>query len=70
MGIHTMKHVFLSADLSNEEWVSASLKRDQDLTVDLYQLGIMLGRIALMGGDRDQYQQKASHDPQYLYGAQ
>ena len=50
--------------------MTCSLKRDQDLTVDLYQLGIMLGRIASMGGDRDQYQQKAWHDPDYLYGAQ
>lgn len=46
------------------------MKRDQDLTVDLYQLGIMLGRIASMGGDRDAYQEKAWHDPDYLYGAQ
>ncbi|DBA98894.1 TPA: hypothetical protein ACH3X1_014643 [Trebouxia sp. C0004] len=57
-------------DLSTEEWVTGSLKRDQDLTVDLYQLGVMLGRIASMGGDRDEYQQKAWHDPDYLYGAQ
>lgn len=57
-------------DLSTEEWATGSLKRDQDLTVDLYQLGVMLGRIASMGGDRDQYQEKAWHDPDYLYGAQ
>lgn len=60
----------LAADLSSEEWATGSLKRDQDLTVDLYQLGIMLGRIASMGGDRDAYQDKAWHDPDYLYGAQ
>ena len=58
------------ADLSTEEWVTGSLKRDQDLEVDLYQLGILLGRIAVMGGDRSQYEQKAWHDPDFLYGAQ
>ena len=62
--------MFLYTDLSTEEWATGSLKRDQDLTVDLYQLGVMLGRIASMGGDRDQYQEKAWHDPDYLYGAQ
>lgn len=58
------------ADLSTEEWAIGSLKRDQDLEVDLYQLGILLGRIAVMGGDRSEYEQKAWHDPDYLYGAQ
>ena len=64
------KPFLCTADLSTEEWVTGSLKRDQDLTVDLYQLGIMLGRIATMGGDRDQYQEKAWHDPDFLYGVQ
>lgn len=50
--------------------MTGSLKRDQDLEVDLYQLGTLLGRIAVMGGDRAQYEQKAWHDPDFLYGAQ
>ena len=58
------------ADLSDEHWIWYSLKRDQDLTVDLYQLGLVLGRIAAMGGDRDAYQEKMRDDPDYFNGVQ
>jgi hypothetical protein len=57
-------------DVSTEEWVAGSLIRDQDLTVDARQLLIMLGRIASMDGDRDEYEDKARHDPAYLRGTQ
>ena len=58
------------ADLSNEDWILGSLKRDQDLTVDLYQLGLVLGRIAAMGGDRDAYQEKMQVASDYFNGVQ
>lgn len=58
------------ADLSDEDWIEGSLKRDQDLTVDLYQLGLVLGRVAAMGGDRDAYQEKMQNDPGYFNGVQ
>ncbi|DBB16164.1 TPA: hypothetical protein ACH3X3_015162 [Trebouxia sp. C0006] len=57
-------------DVSTEEWVAGSLIRDQDLTVDARQLLIMLGRIASMDGDRDEYEDKARHDPAYPRGTQ
>ena len=53
-------------DMSTEEWVAGSLVRDQDLTVDVSKLFIILGRIASMGGDRKQYVDKARHNPGYL----
>ncbi len=56
--------------MSTEEWVAGSLIRDQDLTVDARQLLIMLGRIASLGGDRDEYEDKARRDPAYLRGTQ
>lgn len=56
--------------MSSEEWVAGSLKRDQDLTVNVHQLFIMLGRIASMGGDHNQYEDKARQNPGYLRGAQ
>ena len=64
------KHVYLNgvllAEMSTEEWVAGSLVRDQDLTVDVSKLSIILGRIASMGGDRNQYIDKARHSPGYL----
>lgn len=57
-------------DLSDEDWIEGSLKRDQDLTIDLYQLGLVLGRVAAMGGDRDAYQEKMQNDPEYFNGVQ
>lgn len=54
------------ADMSTEEWVPGSLTRDQDLTVNVHELLIVLGRIAIMGGDRGQYVDKARRDPGYL----
>ena len=66
------EHIFCCcfADLSNEGWIEGSLKRDQDLTVDLYQLGLVLGRVAAMGGDRNAYQEKMQSDPEYFNGVQ
>lgn len=58
------------ADMSTEEWVPGSLTRDQDLTVNVHELLVMLGRIAIMGGDRGHYVDKARRDPGYLCRSQ
>ena len=56
--------------MTTEEWLAGAFKRDQDLIVDVGQLLKLLGRIASMGGDRAEYEDKAQHDPGYLQEAQ